>query len=87
MFFYICATFFCPKIWKCQKFSLSLCPNFYNNKTHITMSIFNSSDIYNESHDYNKRMSPWEKYQRQDDRQHFFDCPHCEPDDCGGKCY
>lgn len=51
------------------------------------MSIFNTSDIYNESHKYNKRMAPCEKYMRQDDREHFFDCPHSDPDVCGGRCY
>lgn len=51
------------------------------------MSIFRTKDIYNESHEYNKRMAPWEKYMRQDDREHFFDCPHSDPDDCGGRCY
>lgn len=51
------------------------------------MSIFDSWDPYYDGPSYNEKLAPFEKYLRQDERQHFYDCPHEDPEDCDGDCY
>lgn len=36
---------------------------------------------------YNTNNAPMEKYIRQEERDHYIDCPHDDPYDCDGDCY
>ena len=46
-----------------------------------------SGGLFGNRSSYNRSLSPIEKYIREEERWHSWECPHDDPYDCDGDCF